>query len=208
MVGETKNRLTCTSLLGTNKHGQRIIQCLCLCGQKMQVAAQDWKSGHTKSCGCLKRELSSERAKRDLRKHGLSQHPLFPTWNNMMRRCYDKNNHAYANYGGRGIRVCKRWHNPAAFIEDVGEKPSKTHSIDRKNNNKGYSPSNWRWATRSQQTQNTRVSRFVTYKGKRLLLREWAELYEINEGTLRTRIDELHWPLEKAFTFPTRPRRG
>lgn len=208
MVGETKNRLTVLRLLGTNKHGQRTIRCLCTCGTRVSITAQDWKSGHTKSCGCLKRELSAERAKKTLRKHGLSFHPLFATWSGMMRRCYVKADEAYRNYGGRGIRVCKRWHDPAKFIQDIGEKPTKAHSLDRKDNNKGYSPSNWRWATRSQQTQNTRVSRFVTYKGKRLLLKEWAQLYGINEGTLRTRIDELQWPLEKAFTFYVRPKRG
>ena len=88
--------------------------------------------------------------------HGLTKHPLYPTWNDMKDRCYNKNNKQYHDYGGRGIKVCENWKNSfTTFLRDVGEKPTKKHTIDRFPNNDGdYEPSNIRWATRTQQERN------------------------------------------------------
>lgn len=86
-------------------------------------------------------------------------HPLYCTWANMLARCFDLNKPNYKDYGGRGITVCERWHHFKNFVNDMGPKPSKLHSLDRIDNDKGYSFENCRWATRTEQNKNKRVYR-------------------------------------------------
>lgn len=92
--------------------------------------------------------------------HGLWGHPLYNTWHMMKRRCYAKNNISYKNYGDRGIKVCNRWKNSFKnFLDDMGDKPSIKHTLDRKNNDGDYSPGNCRWATKSEQSQNRNMQK-------------------------------------------------
>lgn len=93
----------------------------------------------------------------------------------MRTRCLNKANPGFRNYGGRGIKVCKRWDNFKNFYKDMGKRPSPKHSIDRINNDGHYEPSNCRWATQTQQARNKRGIHHVTYKGETRPLAEWAE---------------------------------
>ena len=148
-----------------SKSGKNIIcwLCFCDCGNMKIVLGGSLKAGKTISCGCYHKEIASK----NLRTHGLKRHELYPSWLNLKQRCTNPNNPYYANYGGRGIVVCGRWMQSFEnFLEDMGERPSDKHSIDRIDNDKGYFPENCRWATRSEQNMNTRNRKDNT-SGKR-----------------------------------------
>jgi len=130
-------------------------RCVCDCGAERVIRGYHLTSGHSSSCGCLKAELLRHRD-HTIRSHaGLSQTAEYRAWANMMNRCY---NPAYRNYrywGGRGIKVCDRWHDFEAFVADMG-KPPPDRSLDRIDNASDYALENCRWATRSEQRRNQR----------------------------------------------------
>ena len=149
-------RLTVLERAENNKHGMARWHCVCLCGKTITIRSSSLVSGHTKSCGCLKiegiRKLKTT--------HGMVHHPAYISWLNMKTRCGYKNHHGWVNYGGRGISVCERWFDSFEnFWADMGNTYKEGLSIDRIDNEKGYSPGNCRWATKVQQTNNTRMSR-------------------------------------------------
>jgi len=122
--------------------------CLCDCGNSKKVLGTNLKRGTSFSCGCLRSEL----LRRSKQTHGMTLTSEFNIWNGMRKRCLNKNNKDYKNYGGRGIKVCDRWLNSFEnFYVDMGGRPSAKHSIDRINNDGDYEPSNCRWATAKEQ---------------------------------------------------------
>jgi hypothetical protein len=118
----------------------------------------------------------------------------------MKDRCFNITNKSYANYGGRGISVCKRWECFENFYEDMGE-PPEGRSLDRIDNNKGYSPGNCRWATRKEQNTNQRSNVLIEFAGRTQTLSEWANEKGINRMTIRSRLDR-GVPDEDLFTIP------
>lgn len=123
--------------------------CRCDCGNEIVVHRDSLIAGNTKSCGCLLKET--------LIKHGMYKSPEFKTWIRIKSRCYDRNLPCYVNYGGRGIIVCNRWlESFNNFYEDMGNRPSSKHSIERKDNNGNYDPDNCKWATKTEQQRNQR----------------------------------------------------
>lgn len=126
---------------------------MCDCGNRLVVLGKSLASGNTRSCGCL--NLDSFLSV--VTKHGLREHALYGTWKTMIQRCTNPKVKQYKDYGGRGIAVCKAWRDSfAKFLEDMGEKPSPQHALERRNNDKGYGPSNCYWATRKEQAANKR----------------------------------------------------
>ena len=123
--------------------------------------------------------------------HGLTGTMAYQSWIGMRQRCHNPNAWNYGNYGGRGIQVCERWlESFENFFADMGERPSKQHSLGRINNDGGYSPDNCRWATQREQTYNTSANTLITYAGKTLNLLDWSRPTGISVKLLRSRCDQ------------------
>ncbi len=178
-------------------NGAKAWLCICDCGNKKTIPTSSLRSGCSKSCGCLQKKLASERAKLT-KTHGLSFHPLYKTWHHMIARCYDPDHHAYKDYGARGIKVCDRWKESVeAFIKDMGIRPNGK-TLDRKNNDGDYEPSNCRWATDEQQHQNTRGVREITLNGVTLCASAWARRIGVSTSTVCRRLNK-NWPIERVL---------
>jgi hypothetical protein len=124
----------------------------------------------------------------------------------MRQRCSDPNAYQYHRYGGRGIKVCARWKCFENFLADMGERPSKAHSLDRIDNDKGYSPKNCRWATRKEQGRNCATNRRVTFRGRTLTVIEWSEMTGISQDVLLSRFNN-GWSIRRALTARIRKYR-
>jgi len=135
-----------TALIPIARNSRTIIwECICECGRKKEAQSQHLLSGGTRSCGCLNGNQKQP---------GASKHPLYPTWKNMMARCYNQNATGYHRYGKRGIGVCLKWKNNFyAFVKDMGSRPVN-FSVDRINPDGPYSPTNCRWASAKLQRAN------------------------------------------------------
>ena len=181
-------------------------ECSCDCGNICAVKPDDLKSGHTKSCGCLREEFYAKQGEKN-RTHGMRHTPEYNTHQLMKRRCYEKTNEHYKYYGSRGIKVCDRWlESFENFYEDMGPKPSKKHSLDRIDNDGDYCPENCKWSTHTQQTNNTRKNVFVEIDGIQKTLVQWSDFFKIDYGVVRMRIHR-GWSVHKALTTPVRQRR-
>lgn len=169
--------------------------CKCECGNECIVYGDNLKRGHTKSCGCIEKERPSHT------KHGKSGSRIHVIWVSMKGRCYNPNNAEYETYGGRGIAVCDEWLNSfEAFYEwTVASGYADDLSIDRKDVNGNYEPSNCRWATQKEQQNNRRNNRYITYNGETHTMAEWARILNINYGTLCSRINRSKYDIERAF---------
>lgn len=136
--------------------------------------------------------------------HGNCKHPLFYTWSAMLKRCHNPNDHAYADYGGRGIFVCDRWrHSFEYFASDMGPKPSSFHSLDRINNDGGYSPDNCRWATRKEQAGNKRTNLWIEHGGHKMILADWAVRLNVKPKDIWKRL-KRGWSIRDAIEVPFR----
>lgn len=134
------------------------------------------------------------------REPAVSQSPTYVSWKAMIHRCTHSTHPAYHRYGGRGIRVCDRWIGSLVdFVADMGERPSRAHSIDRIDVNGNYEPGNCRWATRLEQGVNKSTNRYVNHDGMRLSVREWSRRTGIGATTIRQRLD-LGWLPAEALT--------
>lgn len=153
-IGQTFDRWTVIET-GLMLKAAKATRVLCACGNENVVAETRLIRGKSKSCGCLQKETRGKLS----RTHGLSKHPLYGKWKAMMQRCYGTSHPQYKDWGGRGIVVCNRWHDPSTFIADIersiGLCPPDM-SLDRINNELSYELGNVRWATSKEQQNNQR----------------------------------------------------
>ncbi len=190
LIGKRFGKLTVVSFRSVNNNGHAYWLCRCDCGRFTVVRGAHLKDKHVRSCGCWNPRIT----------HGMSNSRIYGIWEKMLQRCYNENSHAYFRYGGRGISVCKEWHKFEPFFDwAVQNGYQKYLSIDRKNNDGNYEPSNCRWATPQQQANNTRKNRLITFEGRTQTMIQWAREKGIKQSTLSMRINKYGWSAEKAL---------
>jgi hypothetical protein len=187
---------------GSMRHGKW--ECVCDCGNQLLVAGIKLRTGHTKSCGCMRIESSRENGKRN-RRHGQKNTALYGIWHGIVERCTNQNYHHFNDYGGRGITICSEWKNFENFFEwnkSLGNDGYKKGlSIDRINNNDGYFPDNCHWATATVQGRNKRNNVLITIDGVTKPVSEWAEFYQINRYLIYNRLRN-GWKSDKGLFIP------
>jgi hypothetical protein len=193
VTGKVFGALTVLRFVGVRR--QAMWLCRCECGKEVTVAGYHLRSGHTTSCGCTRNVT-----------HGETGSPEYRTWAEIKQRCYNPKTRYFHLYGGRGIGMCVRWFDSfEEFLSDMGRKPSPKHSVDRINNDGDYEPANCRWATKMEQSHNSRKVRNLTYKGETMCQSAWARRLGISINALRNRL-KRGWPPDKVFT-PKRYRK-
>lgn len=206
LIGKRFGRLTIIRKAPNDKWGGFRWSCVCDCGVEKIVHAYNLKRGATKSCGCLHAEEMRQRLTKHAHAITGSKSNIYCVWQQMTQRCINHNHQYYHNYGGRGIKICQRWRKFKNFIEDMGEPPTKKHSIDRIDNDGNYCKSNCRWATKKQQNRNSRRNHLVTYKNKTQCISAWAEETGISATVIRWRL-KYNWSTPKTLTTPVRNNR-
>ena len=191
--GQVFGRLTVVSFQINDKKRNAIWLCRCECGSEIYTSIDKLLSGNTKSCGCLRLELSRERFKT----HGFTKTITYKTWKSMRQRC--KKDKAYIK---NKITVCPRWANSFEnFLADMGERPGLEYSIERKKNSLNYTPENCCWILKTHQYRNRSCSKFLTFNNQTLTITEWSEISGIKRRTIQNRIDD-GWPAQRAIFEP------
>jgi hypothetical protein len=210
LIGKRFANLVVLSIDHIDKWDTAHYLCQCDCGKTTIVGGNKLKIGHTRSCGCLKKEAARKNSMAAVKvttTHRASHSHLYGVWKQMRARCYHKPTRFYNNYGGRGITVCDDWrYNFEAFRDwaiETGYKDGVGLSIDRIDANGNYEPSNCRWATRTEQQRNLRNNHLIEIGGEIKCISEWAEIYNIKPGTIRTRLRK-GWDAAKAVITPTK----
>lgn len=170
-------------------------KCQCDCGNEATVLSSNLTKGNTKSCGCQSsRKTIGQRAS----KHMMTDTPEYNSWRAMKDRCYCKSHSEYKRYGARGIEVCDSWKNSfEKFFQDMGPKPTG-FSLERIDYDKGYSPSNCKWASSNEQANNKRINLKINFEGNVFTLAELAKEKNIPYARLYKRI-KSGWSIEKAI---------
>ena len=203
LTGEKFGRLTVIACAGKNKHNHYQWLCECSCEKHTRkiVSACNLRQGNVKSCGCLIINCYTSNFK-----HGLAKSRINLIYRHMKDRCLNSNSDWYKDYGGRGINICDGWLGDNGFTNFYewamknGYNDSLT--LDRKDNNKGYSPDNCRWVNQSVQNNNKRNNHYLTINGKTKTIKEWSIEYGISPHTFYQRIRRHNMSEIEAMTTP------
>ncbi len=161
LVGRKFGRLTVTDFVGFYR-GHSHWECRCDCGGNAVATSCNLVRGNTMSCGCVQKMRTSLAST----KHGLSRHPVYRVWRQMINRCENSKDIMFHRYGGRGIGVCAEWHVFENFIKDMGLPPKLRLDIDRIDNDDGYRKDNCRWVSRSVNSRNKSGTIRLPWEGR------------------------------------------
>lgn len=194
-IGDKFGHLTIKAIGKTPGDYRPRAVCDCDCGTTNKIIRLDGiVGGAVTGCGCVQRARTKT--------HGLTKHPLYQVWHLMMLRCHNPTDKSFANYGGRGIKVCERWHSVENFVADMNQTWAPHRQIDRINNDGNYEHGNCRWVTKSENCDNRRSGRKLTFGGRTQSISRWAEEMGINRGTISERLDIWGWSIERTLTTP------
>lgn len=199
LIGERFGKLVVIGRTNIRTSGGILRICQCDCGNIINVRIGGLTSGNSTSCGCTRHEKLIKRNT----SHGMADKRIYKIWKDMKGRCYRKKHKRYADYGGRGIEVCKEWRDDfLAFYHDMGDAP-EGKSLDRIDNDGNYCLGNCQWATDIEQANNKRNNRYLEFNGERLTIAQWSRKIDINRKTIYGRI-ERGWSVEKTLTTPVK----
>jgi hypothetical protein len=205
LTGRKFGRLTVIEQAPNKGRGKTTWLCRCDCGQEVAVLANSLISGNTRSCGCLAIEILKQRSYTHALSIGANgkKTRLYGIWIRMRQRCSDQNSSDFDGYGGRGISVCEEWQNYKNFHDWAMSHGYDEHlTIERKDVDGNYEPSNCKWIPARDQARNTRKNHFITFQGQRKTLAEWCEILGMDSSLLRYRLKV--WDVRKALTTPVR----
>ena len=176
------------------KNWERKWFCVCSCGTFRSVLQGGLLSGNSLSCGCTRKwgKLIHGQG------HGTSE---YRAWHSMRQRCLNPRDKKYPRYGGRGIEICAEWSSFKAFFKDMGSKPSPKHSLERTNNNEGYSPDNCVWALPTSQARNRSNNVLLEFNGEVKTLSEWSARYNLPKNLLSRRL-RRGWSIPDCLLTP------
>lgn len=183
VIGEVYGNLTILRLHAIDKRHVKYV-CLCVCGKETIARIDVLRASKKICCGCT------------TGRHRVSHTGAYKSWKAMMERCYSVTHMHYDKYGGRGIKVCRRWHDVRNFIADMGERPEGL-SLERKNTNKNYTPKNCSWETAKVQANNRRNNVLIKFEGEKLTSSQWADRFGIPRRLFSKRYRDLGWTLDK-----------
>lgn len=186
IIGKRFDRLVVLENLGRKEHGTTVHRCLCDCGNVIEVPKGYLASRHQRSCGCLKKEITT--------KHNLCHTRIYQIFEDMKVRCYRPSFKYYKYYGGRGIKICEDWLNNFKNFYDwaMNNGYDETLTIERIDVNKDYCPNNCKWIPKSEQTKNTTRTKTITYNGQTKIASDWSRETGIPENTLLRRLKQFN----------------
>jgi len=204
ITGEKYNMWSVIECVGKNKSGGYMYRCVCDCGNERIVEGRSVRVGTSKCCGCTRGIGNQYNAK-----HNGKKERLYSVWSSMRSRCLNENDTNYSRYGGRGLTICDEWNDYEVFREwaiNSGYDANAEYrecTIDRIDNDKGYSPDNCRWVSQKTQDNNRSSNHFITNKdGVTKTISEWSEITGIRKDTLRRRIVVYGWDIDRALSEP------